>query len=123
MAAITAIAGKIVTTVTSPVVTRSRERQSMGTMTTETAAYATAIRKSGTALKSRVFVSMDMGGRPVMIGMGPVCVESWDEPYTSFPLQGFWLEKMGRAAYSQRSDHSLAFRSLGDANRGARTWP
>ena len=43
---------------------RLRFRQSVGTIAIETAPYATAIAKSGTALKSSVFVSIDTGPDP-----------------------------------------------------------
>src|SRR4051794_9725425 len=64
MAATIATDGKIVATVRSPAVARLRLRHSVGTIAIETAPYAAAIAKSGTALKRSVFVSVDTGATP-----------------------------------------------------------
>ena len=60
-AASTVRLGKIVARATSAPVAVARARQSDGTIKTESAPYASAIAKSGAALKSSVFVSIVTG--------------------------------------------------------------
>src|ERR1041384_2231779 len=122
MPATIATAGKIVATVRSPAVARLRDFQTAGTSTNETAPYAAAIAKSGTALKSSVFVSIDTGPNPDDRG-GTSRRDAWAKGPGSSAVVGFPLAKIGRAAYSQFGSRRLPSLSLGDANRGARTWP
>src|SRR3954447_15136233 len=112
----------MVATVRSPAVARLRLRQSVGTMAIETAPYAAAIANSGTALKRSVFVSIDTGPTPDDRD-GTWRAVRGSEPPSSFAVARFPLAKIGRAAYSQFLRRGLACPPLGDANRGARTWP
>src|SRR5713101_3324713 len=66
------------------------------------------------------------GGRAGAVSEPPARrAQVWHQPSSLSRARSasLWLEKMGRAAYSQALRPRLASLALGDANRGARTWP